>query len=119
MKQPNAKKTPKASKRLLSAMIAASLAATGSAAAVEFDTGNPDLVMRWDNTFRAIDAATGNVAWEKKIGHDKNGKISFYYSPAISSPALKGLAAKWASVAESAMSANARPSGVSVLAAGT
>jgi len=52
VKQPNAKKTPKASKRLLSAMIAASLAATGSAAAVEFDTGNPDLVMRWDNTFR-------------------------------------------------------------------
>jgi outer membrane protein assembly factor BamB len=44
----------------------------------------------WDNAFRAIDAATGRVAWEKQIGKDKNGKISFYYSPAISSPALGG-----------------------------
>jgi outer membrane protein assembly factor BamB len=42
----------------------------------------------WDNTFRAIDAASGKVTWEKKIGKDKNGKIQFYYSPAISSPAV-------------------------------
>ncbi|MDB5322041.1 MAG: WD40-like repeat [Phycisphaerales bacterium] len=42
----------------------------------------------WDNTFRAIDAATGKVAWERRIGKDKNGKIQFYYSPAISSPAV-------------------------------
>jgi outer membrane protein assembly factor BamB len=42
----------------------------------------------WDNTFRAIDAATGKIAWEKRIGYDKNGRISFYYSPAISSPAV-------------------------------
>jgi outer membrane protein assembly factor BamB len=44
----------------------------------------------WDNTFRAIDADTGNIKWEKQIGHDKNGRISFYYSPAISSPAVGG-----------------------------
>jgi outer membrane protein assembly factor BamB len=43
----------------------------------------------WDNTFRAIDADTGHLAWEKKIGRDpKSAKISFYYSPAISSPAV-------------------------------
>jgi len=43
----------------------------------------------WDNTFRAIDARTGHVAWEKKVGRDaKSGKIMFYYSPAISSPAV-------------------------------
>ena len=33
-------------------MIMASLAAMGSAAAGEIYTGNPDLVVRWDNTFR-------------------------------------------------------------------
>jgi outer membrane protein assembly factor BamB len=42
----------------------------------------------WDNTFRAIDAKTGHVAWEKKIGRAPSGSISFYYSPAISSPAV-------------------------------
>ena len=53
MKLLNAKKTsPKTSRRLLSAMIMASLAATGSAAAVEINTGNPDVVLRWDNTIR-------------------------------------------------------------------
>ncbi|WP_460728874.1 DUF1302 domain-containing protein [Lysobacter rhizosphaerae] len=46
------KASPKTRKRLLSAMIVASLAATGSAAAVEINTGNPDVVLRWDNTFR-------------------------------------------------------------------
>ena len=45
----------------------------------------------WDNTFRAIDAAGGKVVWEKKVGRDaKSGKIMFYYSPAISSPAVGG-----------------------------
>ena len=53
MKSLNAKKaSPKTSKRLLSAMIVASLAATGSAGAVEINTGNPDVVLRWDNTIR-------------------------------------------------------------------
>ncbi len=53
MKLLNTKKaSPKTSRRLLSAMIMASLAATGSAAAVEIDTGNPDVVLRWDNTIR-------------------------------------------------------------------
>ncbi|MFC5578586.1 DUF1302 domain-containing protein [Lysobacter niabensis] len=53
MKSLNAKKAAsKPSKRLLSAMIVASLAATGSAWAVEINTGNPDVVLRWDNTIR-------------------------------------------------------------------
>lgn len=43
---------PATARRLLSTMIVAALAAAGSAQAVEFDTGNPDLVVRWDNTFR-------------------------------------------------------------------
>jgi outer membrane protein assembly factor BamB len=42
----------------------------------------------WDNTFRAIDAKSGKVAWQKKIGRAPSGSISFYYSPAISSPAV-------------------------------
>ncbi len=33
-------------------MIAATLAAAGSAGAVEINTGNPDIVLRWDNTIR-------------------------------------------------------------------
>ena len=33
-------------------MIMASLAAAGSASAVEINTGNPDVVLRWDNTIR-------------------------------------------------------------------
>jgi hypothetical protein len=33
-------------------MILVALAATGSAAAGEISTGNPDVVLRWDNTFR-------------------------------------------------------------------
>lgn len=40
------------SKRVLGATIAASLAAMGSAGAAEIQTGNPDVVMRWDNTIR-------------------------------------------------------------------
>ena len=53
MKSLNAKKAvPKAPRRLLSAMITAALAATGSAGAVEINTGNPDIVLRWDNTIR-------------------------------------------------------------------
>jgi outer membrane protein assembly factor BamB len=50
--------------------------------------GNRFFVGGWDNTFRAIDARTGHVAWEKKIGRAPSGSISFYYSPAISSPAV-------------------------------
>ena len=46
------KATPKTSKRLLSAAIIASLAAAGSVWAGEIKTGNPDLVLRWDNTIR-------------------------------------------------------------------
>jgi outer membrane protein assembly factor BamB len=51
--------------------------------------GEKFFVGGWDNTFRAIDAKTGKIAWEKKVGRDaKSGKIMFYYSPAISSPAV-------------------------------
>ena len=53
MKSSNTRKaSPKTSKRLLSAAILASLAATGSAWATEIDTGNPDVVLRWDNTIK-------------------------------------------------------------------
>ncbi len=38
--------------RVLSAAILASLAVAGSAGAVEINTGNPDIVLRWDNTIR-------------------------------------------------------------------
>lgn len=46
------KASPKTTKRLLGATITALLAATGSAGAVEINTGNPDVVLRWDNTIR-------------------------------------------------------------------
>ncbi|MGO4222047.1 DUF1302 domain-containing protein [Lysobacter sp. TAF61] len=46
------KAVSKAPRRLLSAMITAALAATGTAGAVEINTGNPDVVLRWDNTIR-------------------------------------------------------------------
>lgn len=53
MKSLHTRKTsPKTSKRLLSTMILAALAAAGSAGAAEINTGNPDLVLRWDNTIR-------------------------------------------------------------------
>src|SRR5207253_2734766 len=55
---------------------------------VYFGSAEHFFVGAWDNTLRAIDAASGKIAWEKKIGKDKNGKIQFYYSPAISSPAV-------------------------------
>lgn len=42
----------KARPRLLGTMIVAALAAAGSASAAEIPTGNPDLVIRWDNTIR-------------------------------------------------------------------
>lgn len=44
--------SPKTSKRLLGTMIAAALAAAGSAGAAEITTGNPDLVLRWDTTVK-------------------------------------------------------------------
>ncbi|UHQ20037.1 DUF1302 domain-containing protein [Lysobacter sp. KIS68-7] len=40
------------SKRLLGTVIAASLAAMGTAGAAEIKTSNPDVTMRWDNTLR-------------------------------------------------------------------
>ena len=46
------KATRKATRRLLCATIVASLAAMGTAAAGEVYTGNPDAVLRWDNTLR-------------------------------------------------------------------
>jgi hypothetical protein len=46
------KAVSKAPRRLLSAIITATLAAAGSAGAVEINTGNPDIVLRWDNTIR-------------------------------------------------------------------
>jgi outer membrane protein assembly factor BamB len=44
--------------------------------------GKTFFVGGWDNQFRAIDAATGDVRWHHKFGR------SFYYAPAICSPAL-------------------------------
>ncbi len=44
----------------------------------------------WDNTLFAIEAATGNVRWKKAFGVNSQGKLSFYYSPAIASPAVEG-----------------------------
>jgi outer membrane protein assembly factor BamB len=42
----------------------------------------------WDNTIRAIDAATGKEVWDIKVGKTSKGVIAFPYSPAISSPAV-------------------------------
>lgn len=52
MKSSHARQSALPSKRLLSAMILAALATTGSVQAGEIKTGNPDLVLRWDNTIR-------------------------------------------------------------------
>ncbi|MHA6203591.1 DUF1302 domain-containing protein [Dyella soli] len=38
--------------RLIALAVAAALGASGAAHAVELDTGNPDISVRWDNTFR-------------------------------------------------------------------
>ncbi len=42
----------------------------------------------WANTLYALDAATGNPRWKVKMGRSKAGALAFYYSPAISSPAV-------------------------------
>jgi hypothetical protein len=52
VKSSHARQAALPSKRLLSAMILAALAATGSVQAGEIKTSNPDLVLRWDNTVR-------------------------------------------------------------------
>jgi outer membrane protein assembly factor BamB len=44
--------------------------------------GRTFFVCGWDNQFRGIDAVTGEVRWHHKFGR------SFYYAPAICSPAL-------------------------------
>lgn len=44
--------------------------------------GKTFFVGGWDNQFRAIDAVTGAVRWHHRFGR------SFYYAPAICSPAL-------------------------------
>jgi outer membrane protein assembly factor BamB/predicted phosphodiesterase len=42
----------------------------------------------WDNTLYALDAVTGTPRWAAHMGYDKNKRLSFFYSPAISSPAI-------------------------------
>ena len=44
----------------------------------------------WDNTLYALDAATGQPKWTAKMGRTNGGRgdLSFYYSPAIASPAV-------------------------------
>ena len=47
----NARGCP-AKRTLVSVLVTASLAASGGVAALELETGNPDLAVRWDNTVR-------------------------------------------------------------------
>jgi outer membrane protein assembly factor BamB len=44
----------------------------------------------WDNTLYALDAQTGQPRWTAKMGRANGGKgaLSFYYSPAITSPTV-------------------------------
>jgi outer membrane protein assembly factor BamB len=44
----------------------------------------------WDNTLYALDAASGAPKWKTKMGRAQGGRgpISFYYAPAIASPAV-------------------------------
>lgn len=46
----------------------------------------------WGNAVHAIDAATGAVRWTVEMGRSNGGRggISFYYSPAITSPVIGG-----------------------------
>lgn len=72
MKSLNATKAvSKAPRRLLSAIITATLAAAGSAGAVEIDTGNPDIVLRWDNTIR-VNLANRVESQDAKILNSPN-----------------------------------------------
>ena len=50
--------------------------------------GNAFYLGGWDNTVYALDAATGTPRWTAKMGYDKNKRLSLFYSPAISSPAI-------------------------------
>ncbi len=43
----------------------------------------------WDNTLYAISAKSGEVVWRVTLGFSASGQSSFYYAPAISSPALE------------------------------
>ncbi len=68
----------------LAAAVAA-LAASGSALAFEFDTGNPDLAVRWDNTVRA-NYAVRVEARDPKIGNSAlsdEGTYSFDKGDAV------------------------------------
>jgi len=46
----------------------------------------------WDNTLYALDSQTGTPKWKAQMGRAQAGKgpLSFYYSPAIASPAVAG-----------------------------
>ncbi len=46
----------------------------------------------WDNTLYALDIATGSTVWKQQMGRTNGGRgrLSFYYSPAITSPAVTG-----------------------------
>ncbi|QSX76005.1 DUF1302 domain-containing protein [Lysobacter arenosi] len=65
------KAVSKAPRRLLSAIITATLAAAGSAGAVEINTGNPDIVLRWDNTIR-VNLANRVESQDAKILNSPN-----------------------------------------------
>ncbi len=64
-----------ATKRHIAAAVAATLAnafASGAALAFEFDTGNPDLSVRWDNTPRV------NLGWRVESRNDLIGNNQLY-----------------------------------------
>lgn len=44
----------------------------------------------WDNTLYALDAGTGQPRWKLPMGRSNSGRgtLSFYYSPAITSPTI-------------------------------
>jgi len=52
--------------------------------------GNRFILGGWDNTLYCVDADTGTAAWRVQMGRTNGGRgnLSFYYSPAIASPAV-------------------------------
>jgi hypothetical protein len=84
--QPNTTR-PRMSKRAIAAAVAATCAAVlaPSAQAVDFDTGNPDLTIRWDNTIRfnyAMRANNRNTKFANTAIADE-GTFSFDQGDAV------------------------------------
>jgi outer membrane protein assembly factor BamB len=52
--------------------------------------GNRFILGGWDNTLYCVEADTGAVVWREQMGRTNGGRgrLSFYYSPAISSPTV-------------------------------